>query len=333
MKPCADNFFICNETGLGSQCLTEFDKCSMEILSDKNKTGGLIPEELTETIEQEPKDKELPSSLLQCILDNQNCIESKRLGCMPTYNSCALKALEDSRKRRLRILDENQLPASRASDESEIDDLNKKLSGNFTLCVQSYTQCTAKASIALEVTECVERFHACSLQLLKEAELEDKGAQGGIVFEPVETPGITSENKKLSSSLFACIQEYVMCLMRKDNWCMRDYNNCTLIVLDRDNKAKQDLAIDKDVETKNDFQGSQNQTLVEDDPGREGSIEIDSSSPSSSSVTDETSSTTTTSETSSVSVESSTSDSSSNQNSETSTEGITIGEIRTLWEK
>ena len=250
-----------------------------------------------------------------------------------------MKALEDSRKRRLRILDENQLPASRASDESEIEDLNKKLSGNFTLCVQSYTQCTAKASIALEVSECVKRFHACSLQLLKEAELEDKGAQGGIVFEPVETPGTTTENKKLSSSLFACIQDYVMCLMRKDNWCMRDYNNCTLIVLARDNKAKQDLTIDKDVETKNDLQGSQNQTLVQEYPGREGSIDIESSSSTESSditsssvstlsVADETSSTTT-SETSSTTVESSTSDSSSssNQNSAASTEGISIGEI------
>ena len=346
---------ICKEGGLGGPCLSGFEQCSVTILSDKNKTEGVIPDELVETIEQDPKDKELPSSLLQCILDNQNCIELKQRDCMPTYNACSLKALEDSRKRRLRNFpkeDESQVPASRASDETDIEDLNKKLSGNFTSCVQYYTRCTAAATLSSEVSDCVKRFHSCSLQLLKNAEVEDKLVPG-INLSPLDAPGTSTENIKLSSSLFACIQDYVMCLMRKDQWCMRDYNKCTLEVLDKaknnetlglsestptttdssfktnlelttqpiaisdqlstepppntniipevstvPNSSNNQSELSTDLDTKNDLQGDEKDSVLEQGPGREGTADISdgsSTGPSDSSVpATETATTTTT---------------------------------------
>jgi hypothetical protein len=147
LNPCAENYFVCNATKSESQCLSEFDQCSVSILSDKNKTDGVVPPELTESIDESSKDETLPSSLLQCILDNHDCIDdkSKKSNCMADYNACALKALEDFQNRRLRLLngdddgDDNPLPASRASDETEVEELNKYLSGNFTSCVQVST--------------------------------------------------------------------------------------------------------------------------------------------------------------------------------------------------
>jgi len=54
------------------------------------------------------------------------------------------------------------------------------------------------------MSDCVKRFHSCSLQLLKNANIEDKSVEG-IVVEPV-APADGDKNKKLSSSLFSCIQ-------------------------------------------------------------------------------------------------------------------------------
>jgi hypothetical protein len=244
--------------------------------------------------------------------------------------------------------------ASRASDESDLEDLNKYLSGNFTRCVQSYTACTAGASLASEMSDCVKRFHSCSLQLLKEANIEDKRVEGAIL-EPE-----SGKDKKLSSSLFSCIRGYVMCLMRKDQWCMRDYNKCTLDVLDNDLKSKQnqtlveetDIDLNQnqtllettemkskqnesliettDLETKNDLQGSQNQTLEEEGPGREGSTDLETSDNASTPLPNETSSATN-SETSfsatEQSVTESTSSSVSNQRNVT-TEIDTIGKCK-----
>ena len=281
LKPCADSYFVCNETNLESRCRAEFETCSVRLLSDRNRTEGVIPDELTDDIEEEgPKDETLPSSLLQCILDNHDCIDNKKpSNCMATYNACSLKALEDFRTRRLRLLngsaDESPVPASRASDETEVEELNKYLSGNFTSCVQSYTACTAEATIALEMNDCVKRFHSCSLQLLKKANIEDKQVEG-IHVEPTEPVSGGDDNKKLSSSLFSCIQDYVMCLMRKDNWCMRSYNNCTLQVLDADARAKQKDSLEESYG----LQGASNKT-ADGLLGREGEIplEDESSSP------------------------------------------------------
>ena len=201
----------------------------------------------------------------------------QKSNCMADYNACSLKALEDFRNRQLRLLngtdEEPAVPASRASDETEVEELNKYLSGNFTSCVQSYTACTAQATIALEINDCVKRFHSCSLQLLKNSNIEEKPVKG-IVVEPVnDVEG--EDNKKLSKSLFSCIQEYIMCLMRKENWCMMTYNNCTLIVLDKDAKLKKE-----DQDAQND---SQNETAFAG-PAREGELELEPESTSESSM-------------------------------------------------
>ena len=277
LKPCADAYFVCNETRPEVECLNTFDKCSIQVLSDKEKTEGVVPDELVERIEEGTTDEKLPSSLLQCILDNHDCIDYQKSNCMDDYNACSLQALEDFRNRQLRLLngtdEEPAVPASRASDETEVEELNKYLSGNFTSCVQSYTACTAQATIALEINDCVKRFHSCSLQLLKNSNIEEKPVKG-IVVEPVnDVEG--EDNKKLSKSLFSCIQEYIMCLMRKENWCMMTYNNCTLIVLDKDAKLKKE-----DQDAQND---SQNETAFTG-PAREGELELEPDSSSESST-------------------------------------------------
>ena len=277
LKPCADAYFVCNETRPEVECLNTFDKCSIQVLSDKEKTEGVVPDELVDRIEEGTTDEKLPSSLLQCILDNHDCIDYQKSNCMADYNACSLKALEDFRNRQLRLLngtdEEPAVPASRASDETEVEELNKYLSGNFTSCVQSYTTCTAQATIALEINDCVKRFHSCSLQLLKNSNIEEKPVKG-IVVEPVnDVEG--EDNKKLSKSLFSCIQEYIMCLMRKENWCMMTYNNCTLIVLDKDAKLKKE-----DQDAQND---SQNETAFAG-PAREGELELEPESTSESSM-------------------------------------------------
>jgi hypothetical protein len=239
--------------------LSDFDQCSVHVLSDKTRTDGIVPDELTEDIKQGEKDETLSTSLLECILENNACIDGQKSGCMPAYNSCALKALEDFRNRRLRLLeDETPAPASRSEDKSDPDEANKYLSGNFTHCVQSYTACTAKASIALERSDCLKQFHGCSLELLKAAHIDDKQVEG---FD-LGHVGSAAEDTKLSSSLFTCIQEYFMCLMRKGDACLKTYNGCTLKVLDEDAKSKSKAP---ETEAGDPAQG----------PAREGAVELE----------------------------------------------------------
>jgi hypothetical protein len=66
-----------------------------------------------------------------------------------------------------------------------------------------------------------------------------------------------------------------MCLMRKDNWCMRSYNNCTVQVLDQDTKSKQTDPLEDQTQTRNDLQGGQNETVEAEGPAREGDLNLE----------------------------------------------------------
>jgi hypothetical protein len=66
-----------------------------------------------------------------------------------------------------------------------------------------------------------------------------------------------------------------MCLMRKDNWCMRSYNNCTVQVLDQDTKSKQKDPLEDQTQTRDDLQGAQNETVEAEGPAREGDLNLE----------------------------------------------------------
>ena len=133
-------------------------------------------------------------------------------------------------------------PESRASDEQtedvvsdiEIEQFNVALSDNFTGCVTIYSNCLDYRG---DQTYCTDQFHECSLSILSDARLNDKEVQS-FVYDPSKNEGLEEEDHELSEDLFLCIQSYMMCTAKIGQTCMRDYNRCTLNVLDAYHSGK-----------------------------------------------------------------------------------------------
>merc|ERR1712223_1759339 len=73
-------------------------------------------------------------------------------------------------------------------------------------------------------------FHKCSLNILSDSQYDHKTTI--IVYNAADNQELEPEDHALSEDLFICIQTYMKCAETKDRHCMRDYNNCTLAVLD-----------------------------------------------------------------------------------------------------
>jgi hypothetical protein len=200
---------------------------------------------------------ECTSAFLGCNAGHQVCQSDAR--------KCLLNSLERARQQSLK---NQEPPESRSSEEAdedilvndvEIDMFNGALSDNFTNCVMEYSTCLESTTTGRSY--CTEEFNQCSLAILNDARLDDKMVQG-FVYDPTQNQGAQQVEHELSDDLFICIQKYMRCTMKKDKFCMRDYNQCTLAVLE-------DFHHSADNSEENDLigrEGTDNQNLIEMKP-------------------------------------------------------------------
>ena len=251
LEPCSDGYFSCPQEQQSSNCFRQFGQCSLDRLADKTITDGILPPELTEPLQEarnrEEDEEMLPKTLLECILDYQNCIVPNIPNCMADFQSCSLRALEDSRRRRLLNAGgrENvEGPKLEEADEDGKDVMSEVLSRNFTQCVAFYTDCvdfysSAKVGSGAE-EECAEGFDQCSLALLFDSNLNgtDPGASE-LEQEALEILDGNGGERRLATELYECIRDHMMCLMGADRTlCMGDYQDCSLAAMDRARRKK-----------------------------------------------------------------------------------------------
>ena len=230
--PTVDEFTIsytlCEENYRG--CLASIRECQRSYQTCKSlppSSSGDLEEEVVSK-----KDPSLEEDLLQCQTRYFSCRSNSANSCQLTGEKCVSQALERARQKA--ILVEQEPPESRASDEQtenvigpiDIEKFNVALSDNFTTCVTKYSRCLDYRG---DQVYCTDQFHMCSLGILDDANISDKTIQT-YVYDPSKNEGL--EDHELSEDLFICIQNYMMCQDKSGQGCMRDYNECTLKVLD-----------------------------------------------------------------------------------------------------
>ena len=130
-----------------------------------------------------------------------------------------------------------------------------KLSDNFTNCVMEYSRCLDTSE---DQDYCKREFDDCSLAILSDARLDDELVQS-FVYDPTKNLEGEEAEHALSNDLFVCIQAYMMCTMKKQQFCMRDYNQCTLRVLDAFNADIDSNLIGRE--------GSEDEGILQDNAG------------------------------------------------------------------
>jgi len=138
------------------------------------------------------------------------------------------EALENARQRYMKSMLDAESRSEEEVPPEDIEQFNTALSSNFTVCVTDYSKCLDYRG---DQDFCTQKFHQCSLGILSDAKLNDKTVQS-FVYDPSKNQGLENEEHELSQELFDCIQKYMSCTMNVGKSCMRDYNECTLAVLD-----------------------------------------------------------------------------------------------------
>ena len=259
LEPCSSDYLSCPPSSPTSDCFREFGECSLHRLADKSITEGVIPPELTDPLVAESReggdgsgggimmeDEMLPKTLLECILDYQDCIVPNEPNCMADFQSCSLRALEDSRRRRLLNAGGRENVKGPEIDNELIDDgynpgFAEVLSRNFTQCVAFYTDCVDfYGSVESGTRECAEGFDQCSLSLLFDSNLNGTNPEDSeLEEEALETLNSDTGERRLATELYECIRDHMMCLMGTDRTlCMGDYQACSLAAMDRARRRK-----------------------------------------------------------------------------------------------
>jgi len=164
-----------------------------------------------------PKDDLLLKDLSQCSTSAKNGVQN-----------CLAEALENARQRYMKSMLDAESRSEEEVPPEDIEQFNTALSSNFTVCVTDYSKCLDYRG---DQGYCTQKFHECSLGILSDAKLNDKTVQS-FVYDPSKNQGLENEEHELSQDLFDCIQKYMSCTMNVGKSCMRDYNECTLAVLD-----------------------------------------------------------------------------------------------------
>lgn len=170
-----------------------------------------------------PKDDLLLQDLSQCSQVVKNSVQN-----------CLAEALENARQRYMKSMLDAESRSEEQVPPEDIEKFNTALSSNFTVCVTEYSQCLDYRG---DQDYCTQKFHECSLGILSDAKLDDKTVQS-FVYDPSKNEGLENEEHELSQDLFDCIQKYMSCTMNVGKKCMRDYNECTLEVLDAYHQQK-----------------------------------------------------------------------------------------------
>ncbi len=260
LEPCSSDYLSCPPSSSTSDCFREFGKCSLHRLADKSITEGIIPPELTDPLVAESReggsggsrggimmeDEMLPKTLLECILDYQDCIVPNKPNCMADFQLCSLRALEDSRRRRLFNAGRRENVKGPEIGNELIDNghnpgFAEVLSRNFTQCVALYTDCVDfYRSVESGTRECAEGFDQCSLSLLFDSNLNGTNPEDSkLEEEALETLDSNTGERRLATELYECIRDHMMCLMGADRTlCMGDYQACSLAAMDRARRRK-----------------------------------------------------------------------------------------------
>ena len=164
-----------------------------------------------------PKDDLLLKDISQCSTSVRNNVQN-----------CLAEALENARQRYMKSMLDAESRSEEEVPPEDIEQFNIALSSNFTVCVTDYSKCLDYRG---DQDYCTQKFHECSLGILSDAKLNDKTVQS-FVYDPSKNQGLENEEHELSQDLFNCIQKYMSCTMNVGKSCMRDYNECTLAVLD-----------------------------------------------------------------------------------------------------
>ncbi len=278
LEPCSSDYLQCDG---GTDCLDQFGRCSIDRLSDKTVTEGVLPPELTDSnaVESREGDAELPKTLLECILTHQRCIVPNEKGCMAEYQRCSLRALQDSRNRRISshpnyddenivIGRENEFGPSIGDNNNDDNAFSKFLSRNFTLCVSLYTDCVAfyGDNVAGDGDECAETFDQCSIALLFEFNLNGTDSVSSSPLGQDALDGVLDGDRRLATELYECIRDNMMCLMGASrNVCMGDYQACSLAAMDRAKEDKRRRKGDKNKPPSGDNNNNQKQSSSKND--------------------------------------------------------------------
>ena len=232
IKPIAISYQICEEIYIfcdlpSITCQKRYDECKSDSKLDTEPEKGQLNDDL------------LINGISRCNTSFSRC---QGENCISQVRNCLLKTLEDARQRRLRsetALEEKETP-SRPVEVLDLDIKALDLSNNFTDCVTEYSACLDYRG---DQTYCKQKFNNCSLDILSDTELSDEQAlkQPPFVYDPTKNEGLEQDEHELSADLFICIQEFMMCNMNRNMNCMRNYNFCTLKVLDNYHNDKGNL--------------------------------------------------------------------------------------------
>ena len=233
IKPIAISYQICEEIYIfcdlpSITCQKRYDECKSDSKLDTEPQKG------------QPDDDLLINGISKC---NSSFSRCQGENCISQVRNCLLKTLEGARQRRLRSeteLEEEEETPSRSEETLDLDIKAIDLSNNFTDCVTEYSACLDYRG---DQTYCKQKFNNCSLDILSDTELSDEQAlkQPPFVYDPTKNEGLEQDEHELSADLFICIQEFMMCNMNRNMNCMRNYNFCTLKVLDNYHNNKGNL--------------------------------------------------------------------------------------------
>ena len=223
---CEEIYIFCDL--LSITCQKRYDECKSDSKLDTEPEKG------------QPDDDLLTNGISKC---NSSFSRCQGENCISQVRNCLLKTLEGARQRRLRSeteLDEEEETPSRSEETLDLDINALDLSNNFTDCVTEYSACLDYRG---DQTYCKQKFNNCSLDILSDTELSDEQAlkQPPFIYDPTKNEGLEQDEHELSADLFICIQEFMMCNMNRNMNCMRNYNFCTLKVLDNYHNDKGNL--------------------------------------------------------------------------------------------
>ena len=233
IKPIAISYQICEEIYIfcdlpSITCQKRYDECKSDSKLDTEPEKG------------QPDDDLLTNGISKC---NSSFSRCQGENCISQVRNCLLKTLEGARQRRLRSeteLEEEEETPSRSEETLDLDINALDLSNNFTDCVTEYSACLDYRG---DQTYCKQKFNNCSLDILSDTELSDEQVlkQPPFIYDPTKNEGLEQDEHELSADLFICIQEFMMCNMNRNMNCMRNYNFCTLKVLDNYHNDKGNL--------------------------------------------------------------------------------------------